>query len=212
MKNRKRIVSVLLSCCMAAGLLFAAPQSASAKTQTGVKVTFNKKTVVFDRTYVDEGGEFKAKTKSEPKTLKDVEKKWGKKTRLAGKNEEYAGQAYVWEKGKTKITIMQDAGGAGLGYVELNIRDKNASVAGVKVGMKRAAAVKKLQKLYGKKRVAQLRDGQYASPDEKGSLNIDGKAKGKAYTSIEVSAGADGMTLSFTLKNGKVSGIYWMRS
>ncbi len=92
----------------------------------------------------------------------------------------------------------------------LEIGDKNASVAGVTVGMKRSRAVKKLQGIYGKKKVALLKDGQYAVPDGD-SFAIDGRASGKSYAQISVMT-KNGMPLSFTLKNNKVTNISWMRS
>lgn len=92
----------------------------------------------------------------------------------------------------------------------LEAGDKNASAAGVKVGMKRSRAVKKLQAAFGKKKVALLKDGQYAVPDGD-SFTIEGKASGKSYTEISVMT-ENGMPLSFSLNNNKVTKISWMRS
>lgn len=198
--NRKRILPALLAACMVFSLVLFAGADVYAESAGGIKIAFNgKKAVVLN-------------SGAEPETLSQVEKKWGKKTRLAEGYEEYAGDAYVWEKGKTFISIREysASGGGGLGYVMLEIGDKNASVAGVKVGMKRSSALKKLQGSFGKKKVAQLKDGQYAVPDG-GSFTIEGKASGKAFTEISVMT-EKGMPLSFTLKNGKVSKISWMRS
>lgn len=198
--NRKRILPALLAACMVFSLVLFAGADVYAESAGGIKIAFNgKKAVVLN-------------SGAEPETLSQVEKKWGKKTRLAEEYEEYAGDAYVWEKGKTFISIREYSAseGGGLGYVMLEIGDKNASVAGVKVGMKRSSALKKLQDSFGKKKVAQLKDGQYAVPDG-GSFTIEGKASGKAFTEISVMT-ENGMPLSFTLKNGKVSKISWMRS
>lgn len=92
----------------------------------------------------------------------------------------------------------------------LEVGDKNASVSGVTVGMKRSRAVKKLQAAFGKKKVALLKDGQYAVPDGD-SFTIEGKASGKSYTEISVMT-EKGLMLSFSLKNNKVTKISWMRS
>jgi len=92
----------------------------------------------------------------------------------------------------------------------LEAGDKNASVAGVTVGMKKSRAVKKLQAAFGKKKVALLKDGQYAVPDGD-SFTIGGKASGKSYTEISIMT-ENGMPLSFRLKNSKVTKISWMRS
>lgn len=198
--NRKRILPALLAACVVFSLVLFAGGGCLCRIHRRHKNCFQRKKAVV----LNSG--------AEPETLSQVEKKWGKKTRLAEGYEEYAGDAYVWVKGKTFISIREysASGGGGLGYVMLEIGDKNASVAGVKVGMKRSSALKKLQDSFGKKKVAQLKDGQYAVPNG-GSFTIEGKASGKAFTEISVMT-EKGMPLSFTLKNGKVSKISWMRS
>lgn len=151
--NRKRILSALLTVCMVFCMVLLTQTDVYAKSTDGIAIVFDgKKSITLN-------------SGSEPKTLSQVEKKWGKKTRLAEGYEEYAAEAYVWEKGKTFISIREykESEGSGLGYVMLQVEDQNASVAGVKVGMKRSRAVKKLQGLYGKKKVALLKDGQYAA-------------------------------------------------
>lgn len=184
--NKKRILSALLAVCMVFSMVLCIRTSVCAKTADGIKIVFDgKKSITLN-------------SGSEPKTLKEVEKKWGEKTRLAADDEEYAGYAYVWEKGKSKITIRQPSKEPELnvedylGYTSIEISDKNASVAGVKVGMKSATALKKLRKAYGKKNVTQLKDG-------------------KTYTEISLKT-RDYMPVSYIIKNGKISGIYWMRS
>lgn len=182
--NKKRILSAFMALFMIFSMVFATKVNVSAKSAKGVKITFDGKSVTLN-------------TKAEPKTLEEVEKIWGKKTRLAEDDEEYAGYAYVWEKGKSKIIVMQPSKAVpefedALGYTCAEISDKNASVAGVKVGMKRADALKKLQKAYGKKNVKQMKDGN-------------------TYTEISVNVG-NGMPVSYNIKSGKVSSIYWMRS
>ena len=198
--NKKRIVSALLAVCMVFSMLLCIRTDVYAKSTESIRISFDGKKAVT----LNAG--------SEPETLSQVEEKWGKKTRLAAGDEEYAGEAYVWEKGKTFISIREykESEGSGLGYVMLEAGDKNASVAGVKVGMKRSRAVKKLQKIYGKKKVALLKDGQYAIPDGD-SFIIEGKASGKSYAEISVMT-KNGMPLSFSLKNDKVWKISWMRS
>lgn len=189
MKGRNRIISVLLALCMAAGMVLCAQTQAFAAAAKGVKVTYNGKSIVFDRQIVYQGEKPSVKLNSEPKTLKEVEKKWGKKTRLAKGTEEYAGEAYVWKKGKTFISVRQDPGGECLGYAYVESKDKNVTVAGVKVGMKKAAAVKKLQKQYG------------AS-----AVTADKGSKGTIY------GGGDWGMLEIQFKNNKITGILWMRS
>ena len=198
--NKKRILSALLAVCMVFSMVLCIQSDVSAKSAGGIKIVFNgKKAVTLN-------------SSSEPETLSQIEKKWGEKTRLAEGYEDYAGEAYVWEKGKTFISIREykESEGGGLGFVMLEVGDKNASVAGVKVGMKRSRAVKKLQGIYGKKKVALLKGGQYAVPDGD-SFTIGGKASGKSYTEISVMT-EKGLMLSFSLKNNKVTKISWMRS
>lgn len=198
--NKKRILSALLAVCMVFSMVLCTQADASPKSAGGIKIVFDgKKAVTFN-------------SGSEPETLSQVKKKWGAKTRLAEGYEEYAGEAYVWEKGKTFISIREykESESGGLGFVMLEVGDKNASVSGVTVGMKRSRAVKKLQTAFGKKKVALLKDGQYAVPDGD-SFTIEGKASGKFYTEISVMT-ENGMPLSFRLKNSKVTKISWMRS
>lgn len=187
--NKKRILSAFLTLCMVFCMVLFTRADVSAKSADGIKIVFNaKKAVTFN-------------SGSEPETLSQIESKWGKKTRLAEGYEEYAGEAYVWEKGKTFISIREykESEGGGLGYVMLAVSDKNASVAGVKVGMKKSRAVKKLQGIYGKENVVLLKEGQPAVPDWKPCPEI----------SVRTEAG---MPVSFSLKNGRVFRISWMRS
>lgn len=104
--NKKRILSALLAVCMVFSMVLCIRTSVCAKTADGIKIVFDgKKSITLN-------------SGSEPKTLKEVEKKWGEKTRLAADDEEYAGYAYVWEKGKSKITIRQPSK-----EPELNVED-----------------------------------------------------------------------------------------
>lgn len=198
--NKKRILSALLAVCMVFSMVLCIQADVSAKSTGGIKIVFNGKNAVT------------LNSSSEPETLSQIEKKWGEKTRLAEEYEDYAGEAYVWEKGKTFISIREykKSEGGGLGFVMLEVGDKNASVSGVTVGMKGSRAVKKLQTAFGKKKVALLKDGQYAVPDGD-SFTIEGKASGKSYTEISVMT-EKGLMLSFSLKNNKVTKISWMRS
>lgn len=187
--NKKRILPAFLTLCLAFSMVLFARAYVSAKSSDGIKIVFNgKKAVALG-------------SESEPETLSRIEGRWGEKTRLAESPEEYAGEAYVWEKGKTFISIREykESEGGGLGYVMLAVSDKNASVAGVKVGMKKSRAVKKLQGIYGKENVVLLKEGQPAVPDWKPCPEI----------SVRTEAG---MPVSFSLKNGRVFRISWMRS
>lgn len=85
-----------------------------------------------------------------------------------------------------------------LGYASFEVNDKNISIAGVKVGMKRNTAFKKLKKTYGQKNVKQQKIA-------------DSDKNKKSHTVITLNIGA-GMPVSYEIKNGKVSSIDWMRS
>lgn len=101
--------------------------------------------------------------------LTTVERKWGKPNK---KEQPYANNDelwYTWKKGKTKISINNYTG-YGLGYaggIQIQIKDKNASIYGVKVGMKKEKALKKLEKAVGKEKVIVLKEGQSPTGEEK---------------------------------------------
>lgn len=176
--NNKRILSIFMALCVIAGLVLGIQTEVSAKTKKTVKLTFNGKSITLD---TDRG----QKNRQEPKTLSEVENKLGKKTRKGTEKDGGYGETYVWKKGKTKIVISEDVGGNGLGYASIEINDKNGSMDGLKVGMSKDKAVKKLKNAYGSKHVQV----------SKNSLFVDNT-----------------VVFSVDFKNGKVSSISWMRS
>ena len=176
--NKKRILSIFMALCVIAGLVLGAQTEVSAKTKKTVKVTFNGKSITLD---TDRG----QKARKEPKTLSAVENKLGKKSRMATDDDGVYGNAYVWEKGKTTIAISEDEANNGLGGISITIKDKNGSIDGLKVGMTKAKAVKKLKNAYGSTHVQ--------------------VSKNSIYVDNTVMFGIE-------LKNGKVSEITWFRS
>ncbi len=81
---------------------------------------------------------------------------------------------------------------------------------GVKVGMKKSAALNKLKKLAGSKNVLIVKDGQETwFDDEKNKYVVEGEPTGKGEY---ISLFSIYLPVSFKLKNGKVSEITWMRS
>lgn len=188
--GKKRILSGLLAVCMILCMTVCAQAGIASK----VKVTFNGKTIVFN-------------SKSEPKTLKQLEKIWGKKT---GTPDEDDGSGYVWEKGGTKLEIDEGLPGKGLGYIAMKITDQNAAIAGVKVGMTKDEALNKLKKIYGGKCVVVLKEGQDWDFYEEDSYIVTGKPLSDKDECINVLRGHY-FPIYFYLADGKVSEIQWMR-
>lgn len=89
------------------------------------------------------------------KTYASVKKKWGK----ANKVEKYdTYNSYTWKSGKTRINFGTDKKGKRsykeyTGGFVIDIRNKKASLCGVKVGMSKKQALQKLRKQFGKKHV-----------------------------------------------------------
>lgn len=183
----KRIITVIL--CAVLAITSTGINTAYAAQKLPLKVTFNGKSATLSKDLTaDDRGTVKIKT---------VKTKWG-----APKKEKNGGYIYyTWKKGKASIQIGDDNGYIGSIHIEIN--DKNASVYGVKVGMKKDAALKKLKNATGIKTVKSISDDDYEWMNEKGIYN--------GSESIIVNS-ATYMPISFSLKNGKVSSIYWMRS
>lgn len=140
--------------------------------------------------------------------LSSVEKKWGK----AKVKKQDGVTTYTWKKGKTEILVNNfDAEENYIGGIEIDIKDKNGSLWGVKVGMTKAAALKKIKKALGTKTVL----GKKRTDD--GLWEIDGKIpKSGVYIAaneetIDAYTGVY-MPVTFELKNGKVASISFWRS
>lgn len=178
--NKKRIVSIFMALCVIAGLVFGTQTEVSAKSPKPLTVGFKGKTITLIK---DLNADLRMVGGDTPK-LQKLKQKWGKPS----KTEDLGNiTAYTWKKGKTSIEITDyDAVDGGLGSIQIDIQDKNASLCGVKVGMKKAEAVKKIKKALGSKPTKQ---GKYLMAD----------------------AGVY-MPISFELKNGKISAINWVRS
>ena len=142
MKRKNVIKSIIaIALCMVIALTGLDARTVSAaENKCPVKVTFNGKTVTLVKDQND--------WESTP-TLKTLKSKWGKpKTKTDDSGVKY----YTWKKGKTTIQIMDFmANENGIGFTEIQIKDKNGAIWGVKVGMKRAAAIKKIEKATGEK-------------------------------------------------------------
>lgn len=191
-RSKKRILMAVLALAMTIGMVLCAQ---AACTPSEVKVKFNGKTIAFNAA-------------SEPKTLKQLEKKWGKKT---GTDKDSGDKAYVWEKGGAKVTVSARESGKALGHVSVKTTDANLSVAGISVGMEKDAALKKLQRIYGKKNILVTKKGQDWDFYGEDGYIITGKAKSEEDDCINVLRGHF-YPVYFHLEDGRISEIQWMRS
>lgn len=189
-KSKKRMLSAFLTICMIFGMTVCAQAGIASK----VKIRFNGKTVTFN-------------SKSEPKTLAQLEKKWGKKKRIEDTdNWKY----YVWEKGQTTLKVAARSQGEKLGHISVLLKDTNASVAGVQVGMEKDEAIQNLQSIYGEKCVLVTKDGQSWDFYGEDGYIVIGKPKSDEER-INVLRGHF-YQIFFYLTDGKVSRISWTRS
>lgn len=118
------------------------------------------------------------------KTYAAVKKAWGKANKVH-KNGDYC--SYAWKNGKTSISFVTDKKGKRMGDIVINIQNKKATLCGIKVGMSKKQALQKLRKQFGKKNVSDTKN------------------------QILVKMGPfDPMT--FNLKSGKISSIYFWHS
>lgn len=179
--NTKKISSFTLICMLLASIIFGGTD-VSAKANKSLKVTYKGKTVALVKNYnVNEYG------RSNSVTFAKCEKAWGK----AKKKKNNALVSYTWKNKNTKIELSNfDAPAGVVGSISISIKDKRGAIAGVKVGMSKATAIKKLKNIFGPKNV-----------------RVSSTAVAGIY-------GGNGMHISagFTIKNGKVIGMSAFRS
>lgn len=134
----KRIFSLTLICMLLLSVAFGSVSvSAKGKLQP-MKVAFKGKTVTLFKDTLPTA-------KNQCATMKKVQKAWGK-----GKKKPYGSSySYTWKKGKTEIMVTDNWYKGRVGGMTISIKDKNASMMGVKVGMTKAQALKKLKKTFG---------------------------------------------------------------
>ena len=97
---------------------------------------------------------------------KEIKKAWKKPTKI---KKDYGNTYYIYKKGKSKISFNIDtewADGKGgidksltLGGFDISIKDKNAKLCGVQVGMSKNEALKILKKKFNKKAVKSDENG-----------------------------------------------------
>ncbi len=122
------------------------------------------------------------------KTYAAVKKAWGKANKVQKeKCGDYHCRSYTWKSGKTRISFLTDKNGKRMGDIVIDIQNKKATLCGIKVGMSKKQALQKLRKQFGKKNVSDTKN------------------------QILVKMGPfDPMT--FNLKSGKISSIYFWHS
>lgn len=134
----KRKVTAILAMFLCAILTVTGicTDTAYAAENTQIKVTYKKKSVTFT-VDADRNGVKEVK-------LKTLKNKWGKP---ATTKNEYT-ETYVWEKGKSRIGYTIDLHQPQFSNFSISTQDKNLSVCGIKVGMKKSK-VKKILKTLG---------------------------------------------------------------
>jgi len=203
MTNLKKTISVFTALVLAIAICLSAfGTNAYAASENGnLKIKYKGKTVVLD------SGAFSHNMNMIK--IKNVKKAWGKPNKTVTNEES---KIHTYKKGKTKITLYTKvynsaaSNGYKKGYYHLGditIKDKNASLAGVKVGMSKNTAMKKLKKYYGTNKIDM---GEYFTGDKR-------KISRVYYENgaINVFMGPF-MPIEFIIKKGKVTEISWMRS
>ena len=201
-KTLKSLITFVLCIAVIITSISAGTGMANAKDKKiPLKAGFNSIEIVLVKNLNDDS--------REDTEIKTLEKKWGKPKKV---EEDDPITFYTWKKGKTSITIGNNTpSGNHVGYIKIDIKDKNGSMYGVKVGMKKSEALKKLKKVAGSKNVIVTKDGQETWFDEEKNKYItEGEPTGNGeYISL---FSRYYIPVNFELKNDKVKSIYWFRS
>lgn len=171
----------------------------AAESKPSLKVTFNGKTVILIKV-LEDGSE-------EAVTVVDVVKKLGNPDKKEKLDDFYT--EYVWKKGKSSIGFSnykqsEDADDF-LCHFGVRLEGKNDALCGIKVGMKKENALKKLKKMFGKNNICVAKEGQ-SIQYKNGKYIPKGRPTGDGEY-INVDAYSYVSSLSFFLKDGRVSSI-----
>lgn len=159
-KISKLVVSLIL--CLAMVMTLGA-HAAQAKSKRGkFTVTYKGKTITLITTKTNK----KNAGIIAMSNAKEIKKAWKKPTKI---KKDYGNTYYIYKKGKSKISFNIDTkwgdgkGGIDksltLGGFDISIKDKNAKLCGVQVGMSKNKALKILKKNYDKKAVESDKNG-----------------------------------------------------
>lgn len=140
----KKIFSLTLICMLLVSIIFGGT-NVSANAKKSLKVTYKGKTITLSQNFnVDKYG------RNKNITFAKCEKAWGKAKKVKSGGIVF----YAWKSKKTLIEMSNYKTTAGeVGAISISVKDKNCSVSGVKVGMSKAKALKKLNKTFGSKNV-----------------------------------------------------------
>lgn len=146
----KRIITAII-CAVIAITSIETSMAYAAKKKIPFKVAFNGTSVSL----------FKDINPGDYSKLKTVEKKWGKPSKKETVGDSYATEC-TWKKGKTSIHLVGRNADDCVIRFSIDIKDKNGALCGIKVGMKKETALKKMQNMFGKKNVTveKYEDGQ----------------------------------------------------
>ena len=147
MKKKLTTILAMLLCAIIT-ITGVCAETAYAAEDTTIKLTFKKKSVTYS---VKEDG-------IERVNLKSLKKKWGKPSDTY---EYYGIYGYTWSKGKTNFTYEDNTTTPERSLFVINIGDKNGSISGIKVGMKKSKVKKILKEISNK----------VESSDEYGTIN-----------------------------------------
>ena len=195
----KRIIAVIL--CAVIVIASTGTNTAYAATsKPPLKLKFNGKSI--NMVNVLENGN------EETASIAEVMKKFGEPDKKSEANDlgtEFT--EYVWEKGSSSIQLTNikvlSNGSEYLGHFDVQLKGKNDALCGIKVGMKKAAVLKKLKKMFGKNDVCVAKEGQ-SIVFKKGKYIPKGKATGDGEEIDVFNAYSYVLTLGFYLKNGRV--------
>lgn len=157
MKKKLTTLLAVLLCTILTVAGICADTAYAADYADTLKVTFKKKSVTLNVN--------REKIGIEPIKIKTLKKKWGKPEVT---KDEYSA-IYTWKKGKTEITYTDDFTAAFWSGFSITIEDKNASIAGLKVGMSKKKA-EKILKTLGE--VNSNEDADFVQMTEAGRCNI----------------------------------------
>lgn len=190
----KRIITAIL-CAVIAITGIGSSTAYAAGKKLPLKVTFNGTSVnLLKDMKKDDYASEKVET---------IEKKWGKPSKKEAVDDAYI--EYTWKKGKTTIGFTLNTEHNSLFMYHIDIKDKNGALCGLKVGMKKEMVLKKMQKMFGKKNVIVVKEGQGLSYEDDGKPVPLGEPTGDGdFVWVNI----DGYpSITVLLKNGKVSSI-----
>lgn len=197
-KTLKAAAALVLCVCIALSGI-GTETAFAANKKIPLAVTFNGKTVTLVKNLRSEENYCPALTSALP----SLKKKWGTPKKVKdGDDASSTYSTYIWKKGKTELKVHVESykgkKGEVVSYVEGAIEDKNGSLWGVKVGMKKDTALKKIKKALGTNIIYKTLDDQ----DQSEVFIVENKKIISANTGVY-------MPINFELKNGKVTGIYY---